>query len=78
MTFSKYSCHVTPLYKNRNVLKLNDIYRIELAKFLHKLHHGVLYKIHDNFFQNISNVHSYKIGCADSLIYFIRRIYTNS
>jgi len=24
MTFSNYSCHVTPLYKNLNVLKLND------------------------------------------------------
>jgi len=32
MTFSNYSCHVTPLYNNLNVLKLNDIYRLELAK----------------------------------------------
>jgi len=60
MTFSNYSCHVTPLYKNLDALKLNDIYRIELAKFMHELHHGALYKIYDNFFQNISNVHSYK------------------
>jgi len=39
MTFSNYSCLVTPLYKNLNVLKINDIYRFELAKFMHKLHH---------------------------------------
>jgi len=31
MTFSNYSCHVTPLYKNLDMLKLNDIYRLELA-----------------------------------------------
>jgi len=44
MAFSNYSCHVTPLYNNLNVLKLNHIYRLELAKFMHKLHHGALPK----------------------------------
>jgi len=33
MRFSNYSCHVSPLYKILNVLKLNDICRLELAKF---------------------------------------------
>jgi len=33
MTFSNYICHATPLYKNLNALKLNDIYRLDLAKF---------------------------------------------
>jgi len=69
MRFSNYSCHVTPLYKNLNVLKLNDIYPIEMAKFIHKLHHGALHKIYDNFFQNISNVHSYKTRFADNQNY---------
>ena len=50
MTFSNYSCHVTPLYKNLNVLKKNDIYRLESVKFMHKLHHGALPKIY-NFFK---------------------------
>ena len=45
MTFSNYSCHVTPLNKNLNVLKLNYIYGIELAEIMHRLHHGVLHKI---------------------------------
>jgi len=35
------------------VLKLNDIYRPDMAKFMHKLHHGVSPKIYDNYFQNI-------------------------
>jgi len=60
LTFSNYSCHVTPLYKNLNVLKLNDINPIELAKCMHKLHHGALHKIYDHFFQNISNAQSCK------------------
>jgi len=78
MTFSNYSCHVTPLYKNLSVLKLNDIYRLELAKFMHKLHHGALPKIFDNFFKNISTIHSYKTRFADNQNYFMQRVCTNS
>jgi len=51
MTFSNYSCHATTLCKNLNVLKLNGIYRLEVAKFMRKLHHGALPKIYHNFFQ---------------------------
>ena len=35
MTFSKYRCHLPPLHKNIKILKLNDIYQFELAKFTH-------------------------------------------
>jgi len=78
MTFSNYSCHVTPLYKNLNVLKLNDIYRLELAKFMHKLDHGALPKLLDNFFKYISNIPSYKTRFADNQNYFMQRVCTNS
>ena len=36
--------------KNLKALKQNDNYRLELAKFIHKLHHGALPKMYDNFF----------------------------
>jgi len=78
MTLSNYGCHVTPLYKNLNVLKLNDIYRLELAKFMHKLHHGALPKIFDDFFKNISNIQSYKTRFADNQNYFMQRVCKNS
>jgi len=73
MTFSNYSCHVTRLYKNLNVSKLNDIYRLELVKFMHKhkLPHAALPKIFDNFFKNISNIDSYKTRFADNQNYFL-------
>jgi len=77
MTFSNYSCHVAPLYKNLNVLKLNDIYRFELAKLVHTLHHGALPKIFDSFFKNISNIHSYRSRFADNQNYFMQRVCTN-
>jgi len=30
---------------------LNDIYRVELAKFMHKLYHSALPEIYDNIFK---------------------------
>jgi len=78
MRFCNYSCHVTPLYKIVNVLKLNDIYRLELAKFMHKLHHGALPKNFDNFLKNISNIHLCKTRFADNQNYFMQCVCTNS
>ena len=39
ITYSSKHCPVTSLYKTLNFLKLDDIYRLELAKFMHQLHH---------------------------------------
>jgi len=79
MTFRIYSCRViTPLYKIPKTLKLNDIYRFELVKFMYKLHHGALPKIYDKFFQSISCVHSYQTRFANNQNYLIRRVYKNS
>ena len=45
---------------------------------MHKIPHGALYKISEDFFQNISNVYSYNTGFADNQTYFVQRICTNS
>ena len=39
ITYSSKYCPVTCLYKLLNILKLDDIYRLELAKFMYQLHH---------------------------------------
>ena len=39
ITYSSKYCPVTGLYKLLNFLKLDDIYRLELAKFMYQLHH---------------------------------------
>jgi len=33
---SKYS-HVTPYYKNLNILKLEDVYKLKFAKFMYRV-----------------------------------------
>ena len=42
ITWNKNFTHVSHLYQNLNLLKLNDIYKLELAKFMHKLYNNNL------------------------------------
>ena len=37
ITYSSKYCPVTPLYKTLNFLKLEDIYQLELARFMYQL-----------------------------------------
>ena len=36
ITHNKHRCHITPVHKSLNILKLHDIYKLELAKLMHK------------------------------------------
>jgi len=38
ITWNKKFTHVTQLYKKLYLLKLKDVYKLELAKLMHKLH----------------------------------------
>ena len=59
ITFSKKYSHLTSLYKNLNLLKLNDIYKRELAKFMYQLHYGILPKSFYDRFIRLSAIHNY-------------------
>ena len=57
ITFSKKCSHVTNLYKNLNLLQLNDIYKLELARFMYQLHNGTLPKSFYDRFIKLSAIH---------------------
>ena len=78
MTFSRYTCHVTPLYKNLQLLKLTDIYNLELAKLMHKFHYGMLPATYNNLFQLTSQIHSHFTRLSNSSNYFIPRYSSNA
>ena len=40
--YSSFRTKITPLYKKLNLLKLDDIYSLELGKIMHKFHSGNL------------------------------------
>ena len=49
MTYSKKYSHASQLYKHLNLLKFNDIYKFELAKFIYLLHNKELHVFLLNF-----------------------------
>ena len=61
ITFSKKYSHVTDLYKNLNLLKLNDIYKLELAKFMYQLQYETLPKSFNDQFIKLSDIHNCSI-----------------
>ena len=63
MTYSSYKSRVSPLYKKLNLLKIDDIYILELGTFMHRLHWG---RIPVNFdqFTPLSQAHSHATRAA--------------
>ena len=59
ITRNKKFTHVSHLYQNLNLLKLNDIYKLELAKFMHKLYNNNLPIVLQIRFTKIEKIHTY-------------------
>ena len=59
ITWYKKFTHVSHFYQNLNLLKLNDIYKLELAKFMHKLYNNNLPIVFQNRFAKIEKVYTY-------------------
>ena len=66
--------NVNNLYKNFKLLKLRDIHRLELAKFMYKSEHNELPKLFNNNFVKITNHHKYGTKQATSSNYFLFRV----
>ena len=77
MYSSKY-CPVTSLYKALNFLKLNDIYLLEPAKFMHQLHHKKFKTALNDCFVDIRKIHSHNTRTKDNLVYFKPRVQTSA
>ena len=55
ITKNKKFSHVTFLYKKLNFLKLKDVYKLELAKFMQKLFHNKLPNVFKTKFIKLIN-----------------------
>ena len=74
ITFSSKFCSVTPLYKKLKLLKLTDVYKLELAKIMYQLHGGKLPKSFYDRFAKINAVHNYSTRQTKNLVYFKPRV----
>ena len=71
ITWNKKFTHVSHLYQNLNLLNLNDIYKLELANFMHKLYNNNLPIVFQNRFTKIEKIHTYVTREANKLNYFL-------
>ena len=56
----KYNAHTDPLFKNLTLLKVQDIFMLQCAKFYYKYKHGNIPLYFSNFFTRNSDIHSYQ------------------
>ena len=74
INWNKKFSHVTHLYKKLNYLKLNEIYHLELAKFMHKICYNKLPLLFQQRFNKIELVHSHQTRKVTNLNYFLPRV----
>ena len=66
--------HVTPLFKQLKLLKLHDIYQLELGKFMYQLNWNKLPIIIQSLFTKIEDLHKYNTRQAKTTKLFLPRV----
>lgn len=77
MTFANYRDHATPSYIQLRLMKIEDIYNLELFKFMFKFHNRQLPEVYTNYFTLIKDVHSHYTRSSSLGHYFQTRFNTN-
>ena len=76
MTYSSFRTEITPLYKKLNLLKLGDIYSLELGEIMHKFHSGNLPDNFKHLFTPVNQVHCHATRSATRGAYFWQMAHT--
>ena len=76
MTYNYFRTKITPLYKKLNLLKLDDIYNLELGKIMHKFHSSNLPDNFNHLFRPVNQVHCHATRSATRDAYFWQMAHT--
>ena len=74
--FVKNRVNMPLLYKSLKILKVKDIYDLEIAKSMHSYYHCKLPENFDNYFKNASNQHKYNTRSVVNDNYYVERANT--
>ena len=77
MTFAKFDCHSSPLFKSLQLIKFFDLILFHIAIFMYKFHNNLLPVAFHSYFISVSNVHSYNTRFASKQSYHIPKARTN-
>ena len=59
MTFSNYSAHSAPLFQQLHILRIYDIYKLNLATYMYKIFNNLIPYLNHHRFTSNSSIHSY-------------------
>ena len=74
ITYSSKFCPITRLYKKLNFLKLDDIYKLELAIYMYKLHHTYLPSSLMNSYTKIESIHTHNTRQVENITFYKPRV----
>ena len=57
ITFTSFTEHSSPLFKDLNIVKLSDIITLQLAVFMYKFHNQLLPSVFYGFLNPVRNIH---------------------
>ena len=74
-TFSSIYTPTNTMYKQLNILKISDIYHLELGKFMYQLYSDRLPAVFAQLFKKIKEIHSHNTRQTEKSTYFLLRVY---
>jgi hypothetical protein len=77
ITFSKFDEHSSPLLKELEIIKLNDLITFHIALFMMKIHNKLLPPVFNTFVTAVNQVHSYDIRSSAKQFYYLPKVRTN-
>ena len=73
-TFSSIYTPINTMFKQLNILKISDIYRLELGKFMYQLYSDRLPAVFVQLFKKIKEIHSHNTRQTEKSTYFLLRV----
>jgi len=69
ITFSKFDAHSTPIFKYLTIIKLPDLYVLNITMSMHKFHHKKLPSAFNHYFTTVNEIHAYNTRLASKQSY---------
>ena len=66
------------LYHELKLLKVKDMYHLEMAKFMYLFQHNKLPRLYHNYFTSTKSVHKYNTRCTSYGNYYLHAINSNA
>ena len=60
------------MFKNMSLLKTEDIYKLEMAKFMYRMYHKQLPNAFNNYFTRIDSMHTYQLRSVKNKVFYTK------